>query len=402
MAAPRAWRRRSARTTPGAASTAVAETGLSARSQATGVCGAGRRRYRLGMPYIVRMDVVTGTDTSTSSAGLDGLLAGIRHLTALADGAGNADAMFRVLARELLSVPGADEVHIHHLSVDADCDEELVAVYLFGGIGRLSYLLARAQRPPGVSWVVNTRTSFLAADAAGLSASIPRLTETGTVNCALLLPLAERGEVEAVVVLVRRDAEAFSAAEIELAGALVEQGATALALARARAEAGTDAVTGCMNHRAMRRRLDEEIGRAARTSGPLSCLLIDLDDFKSVNDRYGHQAGDSMLRAVVHALVGEFRAFDRVARYGGDEFVVILPNAELDSAVAAASRALERLRTIPAQDGVGIGGVSASIGAAQWRAPMSTDELLEACDAALLRSKRQGKGRVTRASASSV
>jgi len=201
---------------------------------------------------------------------------------------------------------------------------------------------------------------------------------------------------------VRRDAEAFSAAEIELAGALVEQGATALALARARAEAGTDAVTGCMNHRAMRRRLDEEIGRAARTSGPLSCLLIDLDDFKSVNDRYGHQAGDSMLRAVVHALVGEFRAFDRVARYGGDEFVVILPNAELDSAVAAASRALERLRTIPAQDGVGIGGVSASIGAAQWRAPMSTDELLEACDAALLRSKRQGKGRVTRASASSV
>jgi len=109
-----------------------------------------------------------------------------------------------------------------------------------------------------------------------------------------------------------------------------------------------------------------------------------------------------MLRAVVHALVGEFRAFDRVARYGGDEFVVILPNAELDSAVAAASRALERLRTIPAQDGVGIGGVSASIGAAQWRAPMSTDELLEACDAALLRSKRQGKGRVTRASASSV
>jgi diguanylate cyclase (GGDEF)-like protein len=99
----------------------------------------------------------------------------------------------------------------------------------------------------------------------------------------------------------------------------------------------------------------------------------------------------------VHALVGEFRAFDRVARYGGDEFVVILPNAELDSAAAAAARALERLRSIPAQDGVGVG-VSASIGVAQWHAPMGTDELLEACDAALLRSKRQGKGRVTRAS----
>ena len=87
----------------------------------------------------------------------------------------------------------------------------------------------------------------------------------------------------------------------------------------------------------MRRRLDEEIGRATRTGGPLSCLLIDLDDFKLVNDRHGHQAGDAMLRGVVQALVGEFRAFDRVARYGGDEFVVILPNAELDSAAAAAT-----------------------------------------------------------------
>ena len=113
---------------------------------------------------------------------------------------------------------------------------------------------------------------------------------------------------------------------------------------RARAEAGTDPVAGCMNHRAMRRRLDEEIGRAARTGGPLSCLLIDLDNFKLVNDRHGHPAGDAMLREVVQALVGEFRAFDRVARYGGDEFVVILPNADLESAAAAATRALERLR----------------------------------------------------------
>ncbi len=172
---------------------------------------------------------------------------------------------------------------------------------------------------------------------------------------------------------------------------------TALALVRARAEAGTDAVAGCMNHRAMRRRLDEEIGRAMRAGSPLSCLLIDLDDFKLVNDRYGHSAGDAMLREVVHALVGEFREFDRVARYGGDEFVVILPNADLRSAAAAGTRALERLLALPPLEGEL--GVSASIGVAQWRAPMTTDELLEACDLALLRSKREGKGRVTRAAA---
>jgi diguanylate cyclase (GGDEF)-like protein len=103
-----------------------------------------------------------------------------------------------------------------------------------------------------------------------------------------------------------------------------------------------------------------------------------------------------MLRGVVQALVGEFRAFDRVARYGGDEFVVILPNADLDSAAAAASRALERLQELPILEDVSPG-VSASIGVAQWQPRMTTDALLEACDAALLRSKREGKGRVTRA-----
>ncbi|HEX7609228.1 MAG TPA: GGDEF domain-containing protein [Solirubrobacteraceae bacterium] len=344
------------------------------------------------------MDVATGTDTSAGSDdGIDRLLAGIRRLTALADSASDAETIFRALARELLLAPGAEEVHVHHLGASED-EDDLVAVYMFEGDGRLCYLLPRGERPPGVSWVANTGRSFLAADTAELASTVPRLAATGEMSCALLLPLAERGEVEAVVVLMRRVAEVFAPGAVELAGALVEQAATALALVLARAEAGTDAVTGCMNHRAMRRRLDEEIGRARRTGGPLSCLLIDLDDFKLVNDRYGHQAGDAMLRTVVHALAGEFRAFDRVARYGGDEFVVILPNAELGSAAAAAARALERLQRLALQEGPGAGaGVSASIGVAQWQDPMSTDDLLEACDSALLRSKRQGKGRVTRA-----
>jgi diguanylate cyclase (GGDEF)-like protein len=346
------------------------------------------------------MGVVTGTDTtaadaSPAPAGAEHVLAGVRCPALLADGARDAETIFRALARELLLVPGADEVHVYHLA-EADAEEELVAVYMFEGNGRLSYLLPRAERPPGVSWVASTGRSFLAADDRELAASVPRLTATGATNCALLVPLAERGEVEAIVMLVRRVAEAFGERSVELAVTLVDQAANALALVRARAEAGTDPVAGCMNHRAMRRRLDEEIGRATRAGSPLSCLLIDLDNFKLVNDRHGHQAGDAMLREVVQALVGEFRAFDRVARYGGDEFVVILPNADLRSAAAAATRALERLLAIPSLDDDPP--VSASIGVAQWRALMSTDELLEACDVALLRSKREGKGRVTRAS----
>jgi diguanylate cyclase (GGDEF)-like protein len=341
------------------------------------------------------MGVITGTDTSTPFGHVESVLAGVRRLTLLADGARDSDTIFRALARELLSTPGAEEVHVHHLA-DADATEELVAVYMFEGDGRLSYLLPPGERPPGVSWVASTGRSVLIADDRELAESVPRLAATGPTNCALLLPLAERGEVEAVVMLVRRLSEAFDERSVDLARTLVDQAATALALVRARAEAGTDPVAGCMNHRAMRRRLDEEIGRATRAGSPLSCMLIDLDDFKLVNDHHGHPAGDVILRQVVESLVGEFRAFDRVARYGGDEFVVILPNADLRSAAAAGTRALERLLEVPTLDADR--GISASIGVAQWHAPMTTDELLEACDVALLRSKRQGKGRVTRAS----
>jgi diguanylate cyclase (GGDEF)-like protein len=326
-------------------------------------------------------------------------------MTLLADHADDAEAIFRTLARELLGTPGADEIHIYHLAGTASVDEpEQTVIYLFEGEGRLSYLASRSERPPGVSWVAGTGRSFLAGSGDELAASVPRLAllggtpgQPGPAGCALLLPLSVRGEVEAVVLLARRRAEPFDERSIELAATLVDQAATALALLRARAEAGTDTVTGCMNHRAMRRRLHEEVDRAGRSGSPLSALLIDLDNFKLVNDRHGHQAGDVLLREVAQTLVREFRAFDRVARYGGDEFVVILPNAALEPAAVAAQRALERLLQIPSFDANP--GASASIGVAQWQAPMTIDELLEACDAALLRSKRQGKGRVTRAAA---
>jgi diguanylate cyclase (GGDEF)-like protein len=344
------------------------------------------------------MEVSTGTpqgaDAAGRSGGVDQLLGGVRRLAALADGAPAPEHIYRGLARELLQVPGADEVHLHHLAAPG-VEHELVVVYMFDADARLSYLLARGERPPGVSWVASTGRSLLATDEGQLAAQVPRLLAAGEMGSALLLPLSKGAAPQAVLTLVRRAGRAYQEPAVTLAATLVDQAATALALVDARAEAGTDAVAGCMNHRAMRRRLDEEIDRAARTGNPLSCLLIDLDDFKAVNDRHGHQAGDATLRAVVHTLIGEFRAFDRVARYGGDEFVVILPNADLKSAAAAAARALESLQAAAPFDGGDP--VSASIGVAQWRAPMSTEQLLEACDRALLRSKRQGKGRVTKA-----
>ncbi len=328
-------------------------------------------------------------------AGADGdpLLGALRRLMRLADEGGDSEAVFRALAHELGTLLGADEIQVHHLAPDgrAEAGEPVVA-YLFGGEGRLGYVVPRGERPPGIAWVASTGQNVLAVGARELAASLPRVAATAATGCALLLALAVRGEVEAVVVASRRPSEPWPERAIQRAAALVDQAAGALALLRARAEAGTDAVTGCMNHRAMRRRLREEIDRATRAGGSLSCLLIDLDDFKLVNDRHGHPAGDAVLRGVARALMGEFRAFDRVARYGGDEFVVILPNAALESAALAGDRALQRLAGVSSFDLVA--GVSASIGVAQWQPPMSADQLLEACDTALLRSKRTGKGHV--------
>jgi diguanylate cyclase (GGDEF)-like protein len=333
------------------------------------------------------------THTQNAEAqSVDALLAGVRRLTQLADSAGEPQEVFAALARELLrELPRVAEMQVHHLSSSHDT----VAIHLHGGESCLSYLRPLDERPAGVAWVAGTGQSVIASGARELNASVPRLAAAGAIGSALLLPLSAHGEVEAVVILVQREAASFAERAAQHAATLVDQAGTALALLRARAEAGTDPVTGCMNHRAMRRRLSEEIGRATRTDGKLACMLIDLDNFKQVNDRHGHAAGDTLLREVARALMGEFRAFDRVARYGGDEFVVILAGADLQSATIAAERARERMLGLPAFEAAP--GVSASIGVAQWRAPMNTDMLLDACDAALLQSKREGKGRVTRA-----
>ena len=107
-----------------------------------------------------------------------------------------------------------------------------------------------------------------------------------------------------------------------------------------RTAASTDALTGLLNHGAMQVRVREEIARAARDGQPLCCVLIDLDDFKRVNDELGHPAGDALLRRVADALRAEVRPYDQVARYGGDEFVLVLPGTdESDGARGRRARA---------------------------------------------------------------
>ncbi|HWC85664.1 MAG TPA: sensor domain-containing diguanylate cyclase [Solirubrobacteraceae bacterium] len=164
------------------------------------------------------------------------------------------------------------------------------------------------------------------------------------------------------------------------------------------APARLDGLTGCLNYASVRAELEREIRRCERNRGQMSCCFIDLDHFKHVNDRHGHLYGNRVLAEVGEALRHGVRAGDTIGRYGGDEFLAILTDAD-----EAAARALaERLRAkILATRPGGIGErLDTSIGVAQWEPGLTADDLLGAADAALLRAKEGGGGIVANARSS--
>lgn len=154
--------------------------------------------------------------------------------------------------------------------------------------------------------------------------------------------------------------------------------------------ATTDPVTGLANRHRLMEKLHEEVERAQRYRTPLAVAMIDLDDFKRVNDTYGHEAGDAVLKRVGNDIAGNIRAVDLVARYGGEEFTVLLPQLPLCRAVGV----MERVRVLVAAREEGPA-VTMSVGvAAAPPAPPDLDALLSRADDALYQAKRLGKNRV--------
>jgi diguanylate cyclase (GGDEF)-like protein len=160
-------------------------------------------------------------------------------------------------------------------------------------------------------------------------------------------------------------------------------------------QAQTDALTGLANRRGLMDRVEGELVHAHESGTSVSFVIADVDDFKLINDTYGHQTGDYVLRCVGKALTGSVRELDLVARYGGEEFAVVLPGSRLPDAVRLAERMRKAIHEITvASPGGEDATVTMSFGVAEFPTYSGLDALVAAADAALYQAKRSGKDQV--------
>lgn len=213
-----------------------------------------------------------------------------------------------------------------------------------------------------------------------------------------VVPLIHQG-IYIGMLLVRSDdtSRAWASNELLLLHTVADQLAVAVnqahLFAQMQQQALTDVLTGCYNRRSFEMQLERDLHFATRMRQPVSLIMLDFDNFKNINDQAGHEAGDLALKMLADNLKAELRAVDTAARFGGDEFVIILPKATTEGAVLVAERLRMRVEEM---DVPGFGSVTSSFGVATFPDHASSrDTLVVAADRALYNSKNAGRNRVS-------
>jgi diguanylate cyclase (GGDEF)-like protein len=323
------------------------------------------------------LDVSTAAGAATDEIGLAAVMAGrMRNATGM-DGCAvwrwdESSTMLRLLAQDGLWIEGDAEM------IDAADSAERRAVLREG------------------------RPRVIEAASEGTSGLDARLRERGAQTI-VLLPLNTGTRTIGLVELYAADApRRLDESEMQTCQAMASLAATGLERVRLFQQlqnaADIDLVTGLTNHRYLQERLRQEVARSARSHGSMAVLMLDLDHFKPVNDRHGHANGDRVLHNVAAIVRSAVRTSDVVARYGGDEFVVLMPDASEEQAEAVAQRVVATVRGAVHELGNrGTVSVGVSAGLAMYPGDgRNPAQLLAAADAAMYVAKRSGGGQFER------
>ena len=254
--------------------------------------------------------------------------------------------------------------------------------------------------PPNTCWALRSgRTHPLNGDGEDEPSHCLHLVEPlETVSSCL--PIQVGSEIIGTLHVQSRDPEHLNEAKRQLAYNVVEQAGMALSNLKLRdalrEQSIRDPLTGLYNRRYMEEALRQQLRRVTRGLHPLGIIMIDIDHFKSFNDTYGHAAGDALLRRLGYFLQSHVRGEDIACRYGGEEFLLILPDAYLEAVRQRAEEVLQGVRDLRVRDGGhSRGGITLSIGVAIYPLHGRTIEsVLRAADAALYRAKQEGRDRV--------
>ena len=284
----------------------------------------------------------------------------------------------------------------HLISGDDLAHEPLAGVMFVDALGTVAPQLAALERP----WLGPYRR-------ADHELLLPGLTHPASLA---MIPLRRHDELDGVLVFTSSDPLRFTKelasdflAHLGLVAAICVE--NAVNRARLLRSGLTDFLTGFHNRRYLHARLREELARAQRARKPLVCLMIDVDHFKRINDQYGHLAGDAVLREVAQRIDAEMRTSDTGARFGGDEFAMVLSQADVAHGEKVAARVLNAVRRQPIAIGSGanpatetvtlsIGVAAANPGPGPHDYKALAEGLIAEADAALYRAKSAGRNRV--------